>query len=146
MNQSGRVNPVTLLAVVAIVLFAFVLLFSREGVSTVGARFMGALARHDVDTLTKMTYLGEGISDEEIRKKWDFAVNEAGKHYRFAWKVTGTTQTTENEAAVRLQVVRNMESGAAYEENFQLPLVKRNGEWKVFVRGINREMFPALPR
>jgi hypothetical protein len=146
MNQSGRVNPVTLFAVIAVVLFAFVILFSRESLSTVGARFMGALARHDVDTLTEMSYMGDGVSKDEIRKKWDFAVNDAGKYYRFYWKVLGTNQSSEKDAAVRLEVTRNIDSGSAYEERYQLPLIKVGNDWKVFVRGINREMFPGLPR
>lgn len=144
--RRGRVSLVALFGVVALALFAFVLIFSRESLSSVGSRFMSALAAHDVDTLTKMTYLGDDAKPEDIRKKWDYAVNTVGKYYRFRWIPVAATQASENSAAIRIQVLRNSDSSGTYEENFQLPLVKVGSEWKVDVRGINREMFPGLPR
>lgn len=146
MNRHGRVSLVSILAIVAVALFAFVLLFSRESLSTIGARFMTALATHDVDTLTKMSYMGEGVAQDEIRKKWEFAVNDAGKYYRFRWRVLGATQASEKDAMIRLEIMRNSDNPATYEEKYQLPLIKVGDEWKVYVRGINREMFPGLPR
>ncbi len=51
-----------------------------------------------------------------------------------------------NDAAVSLSVWRNYFSGISYDEKFELPMIKQEGKWLVDVRGINREMFPALPR
>lgn len=146
MNQSGRVSPVAILAVLAIALFVFVIAFSKESLSTVGARFMGALARHDVDTLTELSYMGEKVTQDEIRKKWDFAVNEAGKYYRFRWVVVGSSEASQKDGSVRLQVTRNSDNQGGYEENFQLPMTKVGDKWKVYVPGISHEMFPGLPR
>lgn len=146
MNQSGRVSLVSLLAVVAVVLLVIVVAFGQESLSTVGARFMGALARHDVDALTEMSYMGDNVSKEDIRKKWDFAVNTAGKYYRFQWKIVGTLQANDREGSVRMQVTRNSDNPGGYEENYQLPMMKIGDKWKVYVPGISREMFPGLPR
>lgn len=133
-----------LFGALAFVAVVFVMMFSREGLGSIGGRFMTALAKHDVDTLTKMTYLGKD-SPDQIKAKWDLAVNQYGKYYRFRWKITGTSQATDDSGSVRMQVSRNADSPGTYEENYQLPLVKHDGEWKVDVAGISREMFPGLP-
>jgi len=143
--QAGRVNVLLLGAIGSVVLILLVLFFGKESLSSVGVRFMSALAKGDVDTLTDMSYLGSEPKDS-IRKKWDFAVNKVGKYYHFAWKVTSANQADANSGAVRLSVMRNVDSGGSYEENFQLPLVRTDGQWKVDVKNISREMFPGLPR
>ncbi len=106
---------------------------------------MTALSKGDVDTLTKMSLLGDK-TEPEMHKEWEFAVNTAGKHYRFFWRITSELVSDENSGSVRMQISRNIDSPSTYEEAFQLPMQKVNGEWKVDVRGISREMFPALPR
>ena len=106
---------------------------------------MTALSKGDVDTLTKMSLLGDK-TEPEMHKEWEFAVNTAGKHYRFFWRITSELVSDENSGSVRMQISRNIDSPSMYEEAFQLPMQKVNGEWKVDVRGISREMFPALPR
>ncbi|AIE86150.1 hypothetical protein [Fimbriimonas ginsengisoli] len=136
---------VGLLAVFALAIVIAVFFFGRESLTTVGARFMNALAHGDVDTLTKMSYVGNK-PPEEMRKDWEFAVNTAGKYYNFSWKITSSAQADATNASIRLQVIRNLTNPGSYEENYQLPLIKVGDEWKVDVRGINREMYPALPR
>jgi len=145
MRQAGRVNIVVVGAIVAIAMIATVLLFSRQSVTEVASRFMSGLATGDVETLTKLTYLSE-VPEDEVRKKWDFAVNEAGKYYRFRWQVLSAKENDDKTAAVRMYVWRNADSPASYEENFQLPLIKVDGQWKVDVRAISRDMYPGLPR
>ena len=81
-----------------------------------------------------------------MRRQWDFAVNTAGRYYRFTWDVLGAEQIDDNTGYVRLHVQRNVDSGGSYDENFQLKMVRVGGEWKVAVREISREMFPGLPR
>jgi hypothetical protein len=145
MKQSGRVNLLLLGAIVCIAVLGFVFLSGRESVTTVGSRFMSALAKGDVDTLTKMSYI-DGESPDHIRKEWDFAVNEVAKHYRFTWRITSARETGKESAAVSMQVARNADSGGAYEEKFELPLQKVDGDWKVDVTNISRDMYPGLPR
>jgi len=145
MNRSGRVSLVGLFGLIVVIVAVGILFFGRESLTTVGGRFMGALAKGDVDTLTKMTYLGNK-SQEDIRKQWDFACNKAAKYYNFRWKIVAAGQADEKSGSVRMQVVRSADNPSSYEENFQLPLIKVGDEWKVDVKGISREMYPALPR
>jgi len=145
MNRSGRVSIVGLVCLVGVVLFGAVFLLGRESLSVVGGRFMDALARGDVDTLTKMTYLGNE-TQEDIHKQWEFTCNTAGRYYNFFYHITAASQADPKSGSVQMQVTRDAANPGAYEENFQLPMVKVGDEWKVDVRGISREMYPSLPR
>lgn len=114
------------------------------------ARFMAALASGDYKTVAAASEVipRPGESPEDARKRleeeWKFAVETAGKHYRFRYRLMG--QVIEGDtAAVNMQVWKNY-SAAAYEENFDLPLVKSEGKWKVAVRGMSRKWYPAVPR
>jgi hypothetical protein len=145
MRRQGRVNIVLLGAIAIAALLAFVLLFSRESVTAAGSRFMSALAKGDIDTLTDMTYLADE-SPEEIRRQWEFSAGDVSKHYMFAWKVLWGREADDNTASVRVEVMRNANSAASYGEPFELPLIKVDGKWKVDVANISRDMYPALPR
>ena len=144
-RRAGRVPWITLFAVAMILAVVGGFVYAQKSPGTVGSAFMDALARGDVETLTSLTVLGDEPRDE-IRRKWDFAVNKAGPYYRFLWKVDGAEETKGGQALVRVKVQRNVESGGSYDEPFQLPLVRTKDGWKVEVGGINREMFPGLPR
>jgi hypothetical protein len=145
MKQSGRASILTIAAVVSVLLVLGMLFLGKESVTSVGDRFLQALYRGDVDTLTKMSYLGNDTEDQ-MRKKWDFAVNHAGKYYLFAYRITGGRQLSEDSAQVTLQYVKDAANPASYEEKYEIPLVKVGNEWKVDVKGMNRTMYPALPR
>ncbi len=145
MRRSGRFSPVSFLAVIAIAMVVIVFVFSKQSLSNVGGQFMDALARGDVNKLTDLTYLG-GEPSDQIQKKWEFATQVAGKHYSFRWAINSEVQIDPNDGTVRLQVERNAGSGSSYPENYELPMVKVDGKWKVDVNGISREMYPALPR
>lgn len=145
MKQSGRASLLTILALVAVVIVIGLLAFARESSASIAARFMDALSAGDSKVLSEMTYLGDD-TPEELRKQWDFAVNTAGKHYVFVYRIVGSNQPSEDSANVRVQVVRNAYRSGAYEEAYTIPLVKVGDEWKVDVKGISREMYPGLPR
>lgn len=145
MNRYGRVNLLAIFCVVALIVFVGVVFASKESLSSIGGRFMTALTKGDVDTLTKMTYLGTE-SPEQIRKKWDEAVNVAGRYYNFTYKVTAADTADANTGSVRLSIVRNANQPGSYEENFALPMIKVGDEWKVDVRSISHEMYPDIPR
>ena len=145
MRRSGRVSLVTVIALMAIAMVVVVLAFARVSVSTIGSQFMDALARSDVDTLTKMTYLGNE-TPEQIHKQWEYTTQVPGKNYNFNWRVVGDSQPSETSATVRVMVTRNLGNNGNYEENFALPLIKIGETWKVDVGGISHEMYPGLPR
>jgi hypothetical protein len=143
--QSGRINIGLLIVVACFAILSLVFVFSQESLNTVASRFMSALSTGDVNALTESSYMGTE-SKEEVRKQWDYAVNDVAKYYRFTWRITGAMQQSEESGAVRLSVAKNADGPGAYEENFALPLIKVNGKWLIDVRNISRDMYPALPR
>lgn len=152
MRTAGRVNLLALgvITMVALMIAAFV--FAREEPGSVGAQFMSALAKHDVEKLVDLSYTGGSTPEEvsktkeKLKKEWDFAVNTAGKYYTFAWRITASTKASDSHASVTCQVQRNVITGSSYDEKYELPLEMEGGKWKVDVKGINAEMFPGLPR
>jgi hypothetical protein len=145
MKQSGRASFVTVLFVAAVLLVVALLAFSRESIATIGGRFMTALEAGDVDTLTKMSYLGNE-SQADMRRQWEFSVNTAGKYYLFSYRIVASRQMDASNASVTMQVLRESNKEGSYEEKFELPLVKVDNDWKVDVKGVSRELYPALPR
>ncbi len=143
MRRAGRVSPLLLVAILGVVAVAILLLYGKEGPAAAGSRFMDALARGDVDALTKAS-IGEGKTQEELRKDWEFTTR-VSKHYLFHWNIVSANVVDDETANVRVQVMRNF-SPSSYEENYGLPLRKVDGEWKVVATGISREMYPGLPR
>ena len=145
MRQSGRISLLALGSIVCVVLVVALVLLSRESPSSAGLRFMAALSNKDVDTLTKMSMMS-GESEDQIRKQWDFSVNVAEKYYRFGWKMAGAGQPSPTTASIKLQMIHDADHPGAYEELYELPMVKVGDDWKVDVRGISREFYPGLPR
>ncbi len=145
MNRSGRVSLLGVLGLLSIVLVLGILFMSRESLTSVGGRFMSALAAGDVETLTKMTYLGKR-SPDEVRKQWDFAVNKAGKYYNFRYKITASRQADANSGTVTMQIIRDADNPSSYEEKREIPLLKVGEDWKVDVANISRDVYPGLPR
>lgn len=130
--------------VVAVIALVVLLFMGQKSPQETGSRFMDALARGDVDGLVQTSFV-PGKSSEELRKDWEFTTKTVAKYYRFRWKITSSNVVNDESATVRLAVERNYGPGS-YEENYGLPLLKVNGEWKVDASGISREMYPGLPR
>lgn len=145
MRRAGRVSPLFLGVVVAVVALFGLILFNKKGPGEAAATFMDGLARGDVNTLVATSY-APGKSPEELREDWQFATQKVAKHYLFRWKITSSNVVDDDNATVRLSVERNLGNGGSYEENYGLPLHRKDGEWKVDASGISREMYPALPR
>ena len=147
-RQSGKFSLLGLAAVAIFGMIVASLFLVKEDPSAIGGQFMDALARHDVAKLTELSYISPDTKDVEAEKKrlhdeWEFAVNVAGQHYPFVWRVTSSNTQTENEASVTMMVTRGGAGG--YEEKFELPMEKVNGKWLVNVGSISRLMFPSLP-
>jgi hypothetical protein len=152
MRNSGKINILTIGVVAMVGLFSAAFLLAKEDAQSSGAKFMDALARHDVDRLVELSYIGETdpAKIEETKKKlkedWDFCVNKAGKHFLFTWKISASSKSSPTQATVALKINRAPAGGSGYDEKFELPMELEGGQWKVDVGGINAEMFPALPR
>lgn len=144
MNRRGRISLLGIFGILCVALFIALFAFGKESLTSVGSRFMSALGKGDVDTLTSMTYLGNS-TPEEVRKQWDFAVNHAGKYYNFHYRITSAAASDDKTAAVNMQLMKNSDQPGSYEEAFEIPLVKVGDEWKVDVRGMSTEIYPGLP-
>lgn len=153
-RQLGKINFLVLGLAMMVIMFVAALALAKESLESTGVRFMDALARHDVEKLVELSYIGEtdvtkiDARKKRLREEWDFSVNTAGKYFSFAWRVTSGTKSSEKSGAVTVQVIRNLKGGSVggYEEKFELPMEFEDGKWKVEVGAINRDMFPALPR
>lgn len=150
MRQSGKINLLTLAFVAIIGMIVASLFFAKEDPQAVGGQFMDALARHDADKLTELSYTGKtdpGAIEAEkkrLRSDWDFCVNTAGKHFPFFWRITNSVTADDTHASVTVQVSKGGPQG--YEEKYELPLIKEGGKWVVEAGSVSRTMFPALPR
>jgi hypothetical protein len=152
MRKTGGVSILTIAMFAMLALIASAFVFARETIGSAGANFMDALSRHDVARLVELSYIGKQdpaaieAKKTKLKEDWDFAVNTAGKHYTFTWKISATTQSSDSSGTVTLQVTRNAASGSGYDEKYELPMMKEGGNWKVDAGQISREMFPGLPR
>lgn len=143
--RSGRVSVWTIVIAIPVIVIVAFMFLGGESSTTAASRFMSALAKHDVATLTEMSDL-PGQDKEAIRKQWDYALNVAAPYYVFRWALREASRDTGEEATVQLYVWRNAASPSSYEEPFEMRLRKVEGKWKVQVDQLHREMFPALPR
>ncbi len=151
MKQIGRVHWLVLVGIAGLIGLVVLLLFGGLGPSAVAGNFMTALAKGDVDRLTAMTYAKQK-SPDDIRKQWDFTVHQASPYYRFTWKIMNEHIQGDTEATVKLDVRRyiaqtlHANQVPGYYEHFEIPLTKIDGQWKVRVDAINRDLYPFLPR
>lgn len=143
MLRSGKAHWITIFGILGVIALIAIFLISGESPTGVANRFLVALAKGDVDTLTDLSYY-EG-SKETLREKWKYATQVSGPYYRFAWTITTTKQPDDKSAAVRTSMFRGFGPGS-FGENFDIPLVKVDGKWKVDVHAISRGLFPGLPR
>lgn len=144
MKRTGRVNILVIFAIVGIVVLVILALMSGSSPSTAAARFLTALQKKDVKTLVELS----DVDDKDkaaLEQKFTNTVNVAGKYYNFRWRII-TQQIDGDAASIKLQYIMNADSPSSYEENIDLPMVKKGGNWKVAVYEIPRKLHPGLPR
>lgn len=142
LRVAGRIHWLTIAALAGIVLMVVVLMSGGNDAQSRASIFMSALSRGDAKVLAESTYV-KGKSKEEILAGWEKTVEDA-KYFQFKYQLMGI-QTTGESAIVRMEVWRDISPGG-YPEPFQLDLTKADGDWKVRGNGLNREMYPFLPR
>lgn len=145
MRRAGRANWIMVTGLVGVLAIVVLLLFSGQSPSAAAAEFMTALGKGDVNELARLSYM-EDDPPEKVREQWEYATKVVAPYYRFRWQILGETRSDDTHAAVRMYVWRDAQIPTTYEENYQLPMVKIGKEWKVDVRGMNRTMYPGLPR
>lgn len=145
MKIAGRASPVLIMGVLSVVVFVGVLFTGGGTPTSTASSFMVALGKRDIDTLVELSAL-DGKTPEELREAWKYSTETVGKHYRFAFNILASREANETTSTVTMHVFRNADMSSTYAEKFELPLVKVDGKWLVEVRGINRQMYPGLPR
>jgi hypothetical protein len=143
MKIFGKVHWLVALGIVGILVLAAIMLTGGESPQSRGAAFMSALAEGDAKKLASLSYV-EGMSDAEIEAEWEETVSRS-KYYRFMWRPLSMVQQDQEQAAMKMFMVRNP-GPSSYEENFQISLQKVDGKWKVLPNTLSREAFPFLPR
>lgn len=143
MKRSGKTHIVVILGILGIIVTIALVFFSGESPQTKASKFMTALATANADELAQYSY-DETRTEEELKVAWEQSLKDS-KYYRFAWKPDAAVLTNDTLATVKLIVVRNP-GAQSYDENFEIELRKFDGEWKVVVPSISRELYPWLPR
>ncbi|MBL8059159.1 MAG: DUF4878 domain-containing protein [Chthonomonas sp.] len=144
MKRAGRANWLTIAGTLGLLVIGVLFFLSGESSQSAAIRFMNALGKGDVVTLTSMSEI-PGKSPDEIKSAWE-RTTSIGKHYIFTYKIESTLNANDQVSMVRMMVIRNAERDGGYEEKFELPLIKKDGKWKVEVLGLDRRLYPGLPR
>lgn len=144
MKRSGRTSIIVIITVTLVAAVIGLFLLAGESPTGVGTKFLTALANGNEKQLAEFGYM-DGLTPAQMEEKWK-ETHEVSKYWLFAYRVQGTTNQDENSATIRLEWIKNATNPASYGEKFELPMVKVDGKWKVDVRAISREMYPALPR
>lgn len=145
MRRTGRAHW-TVVALVGLAALAAVLLLVRTDSPQAAAdRFLTALAKGDAKTLAEMSFFDPARDAARVEADWRKTLDR-GEYFRFVWRQKATNLLPGDRATVAIQFVRDAGTRYAYEENFSLDLLRRDGRWKVDVLGLSREMYPALPR
>lgn len=147
MNRSAgriRINFIVLFGVLGLAAIGIILLLSERSPESAAETFMVALAKHDVKTLAEMSYL-EGAS-APLENLWRDCVENKAKNYVFMWNWEGFRREGADEAVGRITITEFKGPVSDDNETVELPLVKRDGKWKVDLASLSRKFFPCLPR
>jgi hypothetical protein len=145
MKKAGRaLVPVIFALAVVIVGVMFLVLASSATPTSVANDFLVALAKGDTKNLASLGYI-EGVSEDQAQKVWAKTIDRS-MYYRFVWRIKNAAQASPSNASVQMDVVKNADGPGSYPDDYELPLVKIDGKWRVDVRGISRAMYPGLPR
>jgi len=130
-----------IVGLVGVVVVIALLFMGGSSATPAASRFMAALGSGDVDTLTEVSYIPD-MTKDEIRKEWEKTASLT-KHVQFRYKFLGEDVVSEDQSTIRMDI---MKPTTGYDEKFSLPMRKIDGEWKVEVRGLSRQLYPFLPR
>ena len=139
-----RFNPIIAVGLLGLIAIGVVMLMIGKSPDEAAREFMTALSKGDVAKLTQMSYLPD--PERPIDEQWRETFEQKAKNYVFAWQLQGSEKMSDAEAVVKVMIVEYR--GPELHENdvANLPLTKRDGDWKVDIRSLSRTFFPGLPR
>ncbi|HRD31963.1 MAG TPA: hypothetical protein PLB31_04025 [Fimbriimonadaceae bacterium] len=143
-RQAGRVHWIVLTGIVGALVVAigfFATFFFGSSPEVQANRFLVSLAKGDKAGLMK--YGASDLDPAALDKAWDVTL-ERGEYYRFAWKILGSTKQSDDAAVVNILINRGM-NNSSYDEPMSIPMIKKDGEWKVALSELSRKVYPSLP-
>ncbi|MBA3725209.1 MAG: hypothetical protein H0W86_01850 [Armatimonadetes bacterium] len=141
---SARMNLIVVLGIAGLAAILLLLTLTQQSPQEATNEFMEALATKNVNRLAEMSYLESPRTP--LKEQWDVAVNERAKNFVFIWHFESSRQPSPEEAVVRLTLVEFRGPEPKDSEPYEIPLLKRDGQWKVDLASLTRKFFPALPR
>jgi hypothetical protein len=145
MKRAGRINPFVVVGVICAIILIPLLFISKRGPENYASDFLEALGKGNVDQLAQLSVIGNN-NLEQRKALWAQTVKDA-KYYMFTWRITDVSDISDDRAAVKIQERRNLQLRMGEEEEpHNLTMVKTSDGWKVLVDGMDREIFPFLPR
>lgn len=146
MARSGKVSPIVVIGVLGVLGFLILLAFlqAADSPSVRVQKFFVGLAKGQVDQIMQVSKFGDEPEDV-VRKKWEKCLYRT-EYYRFFWKVRETVTPTPDEAIVFVEIYRGVDRGQPYEERYEVPVIRENGQWYVDAKSLDRRIHPALPR
>lgn len=136
-------NIVMALGLAGVIFLGILVLMTRSSPTATVGSFLTALAKGDVDQLVELSHYDGDKA--KLREQWEFCVKEAAPHVRFTWTMSGSREIDAEHATVNVLWFKDIEN-QGYEKKYEIPCVKEDGQWKVDVAVMARDMFPALPR
>jgi hypothetical protein len=139
-----RINPIVFVGALGLLAILVVMTLIGKSPEQAASEFMTALAKGDVATLTSMSYLPD--PERPLDEQWRETFEAKAKNYVFAWQLQTSEKMSDEEAVVKVMIIEYR--GPELHENdvTNLPLTKRDGDWKVDLRSLSRTFFPGLPR
>ncbi len=145
MKRSGRFNPFIVVGVICALLLVPLFLIGRRGPENYAADFLNALGDGDANRLAEVTVIGNH-NFEERKKLWEESLANS-KYYTFSWRISDVTKLDDDHSAVTIQERRNLQIRMGEDEDaHMITVIKTNDGWKVLIDGMDREIYPFLPR
>lgn len=138
----AKIHPIALLGVVGVVAIVVILFMTGDSAQSRANLFMAALAEGNAEKAAELSDIANLDEAAEV-EAWKETVKRS-RHYLFSWTVMGAVPTDSERTSVRMRIVRNV-SLNAYEEPFDVVMVKKDGEWLVDTDSLSRDIFPWLP-
>ncbi|GIV02569.1 MAG: hypothetical protein KatS3mg015_1399 [Fimbriimonadales bacterium] len=143
-----RLNLIGILGLVGLVILlaiGFVVLMNRQTPEAAVQKFMEGLANQDLQTLNEYSYLEK--PSKPIEEQWRYCFDVASKGMPFVWRIGDARMTGDGHAVVDVYLVQFSIGGAKeVDEPFKIPVIQKDGRWKVDLVGVPRDFFPGLPR
>lgn len=145
MRTSGRANIAIVIAGAFIVALGAMTMFTEPTATDVASRFMAAMAKLDASTLADLSYV-EGEDKGRVLEQWTYMTDVVAKEYTFSYEIKGEKSLSDKSSIVWMMFTKHAGMDGAFEERFELPMIKTDEGWKVDILATSRDFLPGMPR